>query len=111
MSEWVLKLLSIGDYAEYRTLGGQRSGLWPHVRNNFLVLNSSCAVCGKKEELEVHHKVPFHEKPELELDPQNLITFCGDHHFLFGHLLNWSSYNPEVEVDARIYHDKIKLRP
>ena len=81
-----------------------RSGRWPRVRAAHLAANPTCAVCGTRENLEVHHIQPFHLFPELELDPGNLLTLCEspthNDHLLFGHLLNWSLWNPAVVRDA-----------
>ena len=97
------------------SFGAARSKKWPEVQKAFLKQNPICAVCSKKgtvlNPLNVHHKQPFHVKPALELDPNNLITLCRVHHFLFGHLLNWSSWNIEVEQDAYNWREKIKDRP
>lgn len=74
-------------------------------------------VCGGKEKLEVHHIVPFHLNPRLELEPTNLITLCeAKHdgvncHLLFGHLGNFKSVNKLVEIDSHEWADKIKNRP
>ena len=92
-----------------------RSGKWPTVRNNHLKLNPICAVCGGKENLNVHHIQDFHQYPELELDSNNLITLCEGHvvncHLLFGHLLNFRSININVIEDVKIWNNKIKTRP
>jgi hypothetical protein len=47
----------------------------------------------------------------LELDRANLITLCRDHHFWFGHLGSWSSWNANVREDAAIWRAKIANRP
>lgn len=97
--------------------GAKRSSKWPSVRRQFLKANPSCAVCGGKKKLEVHHKLPFHLHPDRELDPENLITLCENKadgvncHLLFGHLGNFKSFNPNVSDDAGAWHEKIKLRP
>jgi hypothetical protein len=76
-----------------------------------------CSVCDGKKKLEVHHKMPFHLHPALELDPGNLITLCENKadgvncHLLFGHLGNFKSYNPQVNVDASLWFCKIRYRP
>lgn len=95
----------------------KRSSHWTKVREEHLKIQSCCQVCGSVFNLAVHHIRPFHTHPELELDPKNLITLCeGGHpyhlncHFLFGHLLNWSSWNPHVIEDAKIWSEKIKNR-
>ena len=92
---------------------GQRSTHWPKVRADFLKDHSSCAACGVTEGLEVHHVLSFHEHPDRELDPDNLITLCERHrcHFTFGHLWNWRTNNPNVREDtAKMLKAKAKAR-
>ncbi|GCE16544.1 HNH endonuclease [Dictyobacter kobayashii] len=65
-------------------------------------------VCGHRGKgLQVHHIKPFHLYPELELDPNNLITLCEirgrTHHLLIGHLDDWESYNIRVRADTKRY--------
>jgi len=68
--------------------------------------------CGRKEDLEVHHIIPVHKDPSKELDPNNLITLCGKTcHLMFGHLMDYKSWNPNVEEDSELYLSKIKMRP
>jgi 5-methylcytosine-specific restriction protein A len=88
-----------------------RSKDWPRVRNAWIAEHPDCAVCGTKKNCEVHHKIPFHLHPELELNPANLITLCRVHHEWWGHLGNWKSFNKDVVEDAKIWKDKIKNRP
>ena len=90
-------------------LGARRGSGWTEVRSNFLRLNPLCAVCLSKK-VEVHHKIPFYLRRDLELDPDNLITLCRDHHFWFGHLGDWKAYNIEVSQDAATWQQKIKGR-
>jgi hypothetical protein len=65
--------------------------------------------------VQVHHVIPFHwcvllGRPDLELDPRNLITLCEaeagrpgeDHHLLVGHVDSFRSANLDVEVDAGV---------
>ena len=98
-------------------IGDKRSSKWETVRKNFLKTNSTCAVCGGREKLEVHHKQPFCDHPELELDPSNLMTLCESKshgvtcHLFFGHLGNYRSINKDVDRDVQIWNDKIKNRP
>lgn len=84
--------------------GVPRSGKWPGVRSRHLLENPACRACGKKKLLNVHHITPFHVRPELELEPTNLITLCEtpshNCHFMFGHGLDWRAYNPNVVEDA-----------
>lgn len=86
-----------------------RSPEWPAVAHAHLAKEPGCRVCGHQGQgLQVHHIKPFHLYPELELDPNNLITLCElrgrDHHLLIGHLDDWASYNPQVRTDVTKYH-------
>jgi 5-methylcytosine-specific restriction enzyme A len=90
-----------------------RSGKWPRVRKEHLATHPRCEVCGEKKDSEVHHIQAYRERPELELDPNNLITLCNrhGHHLLFGHLMDFRSVNRNVVRDATMWHNKIKARP
>jgi hypothetical protein len=97
--------------------GSQRSGHWPTLRKQHLEKNPKCVVCGGNKKLEVHHIKPFHLHPDLELNPDNLITLCesGNNgvncHLLFGHLGSFKSFNVDVKNDAGEWIDKILKRP
>lgn len=80
----------------------KRSPEWDNVQENHLKTHDECVACGSKEKLNVHHIKPFHLFPELELDPNNLITLCMDNecHLLIGHGNNFKFYNPNVVDDA-----------
>ncbi|NBX82458.1 HNH endonuclease [bacterium] len=89
--------------------GAGRSGKWPRVRREHLEREPTCVACGRSRDLEVHHIVPFHDRPELELDPENLITLCADPcHLVFGHVLNFRRSNPYVREDAERYRERIR---
>lgn len=95
-----------------------RSSHWAKVRQEHLKTQGSCQVCGSTDNLNVHHIQPVHLKPELELEPTNLITLCeGGHpyhfncHFMFGHLASWYSYNESVIDDSHHWKEKITKRP
>lgn len=94
--------------------GVPRSPHWPRVRDEFLAKEPYCQVCKSRKNLNVHHKKPYHLFPDMELDPNNLITLCEggpvNCHLLFGHLFNWSDYNPHVQEDADAWRDKIASR-
>lgn len=98
-------------------LGTTRSGHWPTVRKQHLALHPTCELCGGSEKLEVHHRRPFHLHPDLELDPDNLVTLCEANkdgvncHLFAGHLGNFKSFNVDVLVDAAHWFKKIKQRP
>lgn len=95
--------------------GCKRSSEWPKVRAEHIKVQPKCAVCGGAERLQVHHIRPFHLHPELELDPTNLITLCESKghncHLLFGHLLNFKSFNVDVKSDSSEWEGKISHRP
>lgn len=97
--------------------GIRRSPKWPHVQRAFLEAKPWCEVCGPHKKLErgiqVHHVIPFHfcillGRPELELDPRNLVGLCEteeglplpNHHLLVGHLDDFQTSNPHVRQDA-----------
>lgn len=87
--------------------GGQRrSGAWPRIRAEWLVENPCCEACGGMDSLEVHHVVPFHERPDLELCKSNLMTLCESGpggmncHLVLGHRGNWKLVNPGVRLFA-----------
>lgn len=79
-----------------------RSGEWPTIRKHFLEKNPNCAACGGKSLLNVHHCLPFHLEPHLELDPNNLITLCIKNlcHVEIGHGDEYKCYNPQVREHA-----------
>lgn len=91
----------------------KRSKFWSKLRKQFIKDNKTCAICGSKHKLEVHHKLPFNTHPELELDINNLITLCENKkygvncHLLFGHLGNYKRYNPNIEEDIKIWNSKL----
>ena len=95
--------------------GVPRSSQWPKVRGEFLLKNPNCAVCGRKSSLfkplNVHHKILYSIDPSLELEKSNLITLCREDHFSWGHLYSWSSWNKNVEEEARHWRDKVVSRP
>lgn len=85
----------------------RRSPKWPKTRKqHFLIPGQEvCCICGYAFNLNVHHILPFHLFPELELLQANLITLgekcpSGNHHFLFGHFLNWKKFNPGIVAVA-----------
>jgi len=77
-----------------------RDSKWRSFRKVQLV-NKKCAICDGTEGLELHHKKSFHDSPELELDPDNVMVLCDNHprncHFIFGHLMNWRFINDDID--------------
>lgn len=112
--------------------GKERSPKWDKVRDDFIKLNPCCAVCGSTKNLQVHHKKPFHLFPELELDPNNLVTLCegkkpglvkrfllaahmvaedpGNHHLNIGHNGHFKDYNPNIDSDIQKYKNIIEAK-
>lgn len=85
-----------------------RSGSWPRVRREHLGRQPSCIACGRSKSVEVHHVVPYHERPDLELDAANLVTLCAEPcHIVHGHLMNWARINPSVREDCAAYRAKM----
>ena len=89
-----------------------RSPKWRSVRNKHIEEHNTCAACGRNKKLEVHHIEPVHLNPDRELDPTNLITLCDDPcHFVFGHLMDYKSWNANVVTDCSEYLLKIRNKP
>jgi hypothetical protein len=81
-----------------------RQTKWTKVRKAVLKAHPYCAVCGGRTLLQVHHLIPPHLRPELELEPKNLIVLCmgsNECHLLLGHGNNFKKYNPYIAADAR----------
>jgi 5-methylcytosine-specific restriction endonuclease McrA len=95
-------------------IGAKRSSRWPKIRKIHLVTNPACAVCGGVKKVEVHHIVPFHVNPDLELEATNLITLCEDTrggltcHLAIGHLGNYKNVNKNVVEDAVYWNERLK---
>lgn len=94
-----------------------RSTHWPAVRAAHLAKEPRCALCDGDRHLNVHHVIPFHLRPDLELDAGNLITLCENKaegvncHLLFGHLGSFHSFNPNVRKDVKEWRAKLEKRP
>lgn len=111
MINWIARLL-VRDSGE--PTSGARSGRWPRVRAEHLKREPRCQACGGVASLEVHHVVPVHVavatgRPELELDPTNLITLCADPcHLVHGHLMSWQRWAPSVREDVAAYRMRVE---
>lgn len=59
-----------------------------------------------------HHVIPVHVDPSKELDGDNLITLCEgpsfNCHLFFGHLRDWTNFNPNVRSDAEEWRKKLR---
>lgn len=109
----MMKILGIDFGIKSRFLRfATRSPKWSSVRKQHLKDNPCCSACGRCDKLEVHHIEPVHVNPNRELDPSNLITLCDSPcHMVFGHLMNYKSWNSHVISDCQQYLSRIKDRP
>lgn len=93
--------------------GAKRSSNWSKVRKQVLQDNKKCAICGATFKLRVHHLIPFHLAPDLELELDNLTVLCENKkygincHLLCGHLGNFRRTNPNCEIDIMVWHKKL----
>lgn len=80
-----------------------RSPKWRTVEKHHIATEGWCRKCGSTKDLQVHHCIPFHHDPTLELDPKDLLTLCEtsgvECHLKHGHLGNWKQFNPNVRDD------------
>lgn len=89
-----------------------RSPGWSKLREEHIKKQPHCQACGSKKNPEVHHIVPVHLDPSKELDPNNLITLCDKYcHFIFGHLMDYKSWNINVRNEASRYLQQKINRP
>ena len=96
----------------FRGLFSTRSNQWNKVRKEHLTKYNECFICRRRTDLDVHHIVPVHVNPDRELDPDNLITLCGKYcHFIFGHLMDWKSWNPNIRSDATMFRNRMQTKP
>jgi hypothetical protein len=73
------------------------------IRDQHIKEHPECEACGSNKAIQVHHIHPFHLYPEMELDPDNLITLCMDEfdcHLALGHGDSFKCYNPNVVSDC-----------
>ena len=103
----------IKDRIQGRADKGERRALeWRRIRKEHLKLFNECYVCRKKTKLQVHHIIPFNIAPDLELNPDNLITLCTNKpvncHILYGHLGNYQDTNMTCVDDAVYWRRKLR---
>ena len=101
------------DIEKQKTKRKKRSSKWRKVRNAFKKKNPKCLCCGGKIKIEIHHILPFHSHPELELEESNLMTLCEREkygincHQLIGHTGNYRKINHSAELDSIIWNYKL----
>ena len=110
MIGWLLRLFGLGEPMPCFA----RSPDWPRVRKAHLGEHPACEGCGTQNDLEVHHLHPVFAFPDLELDPSNLVTLCGDGargcHFRLGHCFSWFAWNIHVLDDCQLQRQRIATR-
>lgn len=89
----------------------KRDKHWGTARKEWLKEHPTCAACGGRKHIEVHHLIPVHVDKRRELDPTNLMTLCRLHHEVIGHFSDWYSWNSEASDDARFYLSRYIIRP
>lgn len=93
--------------------GKRRHKDWPKVRDRFIAIHKRCALCKGKKRLEVHHIIPFHIMPELELMSDNLVVLCEDKryglncHLAVGHLGNYRRFNVNCLQDVVYWRSRL----
>lgn len=92
----------------------KRSPQWAAVERKHLQAQPTCAACGTRTRVQVHHVKPFHLHPELELDPANLVSLCMDGpecHLRIGHGDDFKAFNPNVIADvSEVYLHKDRMQ-
>ena len=92
---------------------GRASG-WSKLRREFLAEHPTCAACGTRKKLEVHHVESVSQAPDKELEKGNLLTLCEGSmkcHFVWGHLGSWRSINITARDDVAEFRRKVEERP
>lgn len=49
---------------------------WRAARAAHLAAHPVCEHCGSRDRLEVHHRIAVRQRPDLRLEPSNLVTVC-----------------------------------
>jgi len=115
VSKAIVEVVYAKDLIVGKTIKGKkRSCLWRKIRKEYLVGHGFCVSCGSTSSLEVHHIKSFHDFPEFELVPSNLMTLCSkgrygirDCHLLFGHNGDWMRINEKVMGDINEWRRRI----
>ena len=78
-----------------------RSPKWAALSKHYKLEHPRCAGCGTLQGVQVHHIIPFHTDPTMELNVSNLISLCkGRCHLKIGHGGSYQSFNPLARQDA-----------
>lgn len=108
---WILKRLPRRMQPHKLLRWCRRRNDWRQLKAQHLRKEPCCQACGRRGELDVHHIVPVHIAPALELDPQNLITLCATPcHLVFGHLMSYNCYNKDVRRMTAAYRTAVSKK-
>lgn len=96
--------------------GQRRHKDWPKTKRGYKKVRPNCEACGRggRWSVDVHHIIPFQLAPDLELDPENLITLCtgklrgGGCHLLLGHGMSFRTFNPSVRSMSALVRTMIE---
>jgi hypothetical protein len=73
----------------------------PQVRHAMAAYRAeytTCAWCGKSNNIEVHHKLPVKQAPTAAHLATNFISLCRTHHFDIGHCAKgWDWYESNID--------------
>lgn len=101
----------------------KRHSGWGPASHLYVLRYPSCYVCGRLVwkglkavcPYSIHHALPFHLYPELEMDEANWVTVCEyrsfNCHFVAGHLLDWRSWNADIRKQGPVIHAMFANRP
>ena len=90
--------------------GASLNWSWQRCRRSFLKkVGKVCVVCDNKKNIQVHHKLPRHIRPDLAVDETNLIALCKSCHLRIGHLGSYFMYNETIDLVAW-YVRKISIK-
>ena len=101
----------IKDWWLGKPLGGLRSPGWHIFSKQIIKEMGECEATGSKKNLEAHNIIPFHKRPDLELDRKNVIILNKWIHFFLAHFGYYGSWNENIREDAKWLKAKIKNRP
>jgi hypothetical protein len=91
--------------------GVRRNPAWERKSKAWLV-GKRCEVCGAKENLECHHRYPYHLFPEREMDSRYWHALCRkphDCHRLWGHFGDFKLFNPLLKELIAIWTFMVRM--
>ncbi len=88
---------------------------WPAAARRFLKRNPLCMFCGGTKEVVVHHAIPFHIRPDLEMDESLWRPCCElagvNCHLQIAHLGDWRLWRKDLQRGlVRLKEQRTALR-